>query len=93
MIPEQNEHCWLRVGDVVCHWQEGSVLMFDDTYEHEVFNDTDETRVVLFLDFDRPMDRIGSLVNRAVIRLIRASAYVKDPLANLAAWNAARRAP
>lgn len=87
-VPADRESCWLRVDDVVCHWHEGRCLVFDDTYEHEVKNDTDETRVVLFLDFDRPMDGAGRALNRLVIAAIRASAYVKDPLVNLAAWNA-----
>jgi beta-hydroxylase len=90
-VPTERENCWLRVEDQICHWDEGECLVFDDTYEHEVFNNTDETRVVLFLDFDRPMDTVGRLFNRALIRIIRASAYVKDPLKNLAAWNAGQR--
>jgi beta-hydroxylase len=90
-VPAERERCWLRVDDQICHWREGECLVFDDTFEHEVFNDTNETRVVLFLDFDRPMDGVGRLFNRALIRIIRASAYVKDPLKNLAAWNAGHR--
>ena len=87
-VPEERERCWLRVDHEIRHWEEGRCLIFDDTYEHEVHNDTDQVRVVLFLDFDRPMDLPGRLLNRAVIAAIRASAYVKDPLANLANWNA-----
>ncbi len=90
MVPSDRDHCWLRVHDQICHWREGECLVFDDTYEHEVKNDTDEVRVVLFLDFDRPMDLPGRMLNRLLISAIRASAYVKDPLANLAAWNARR---
>ena len=33
---------------------EGKSLVFDDTYEHEAWNDTDGTRVVLFVDVVRP---------------------------------------
>jgi len=90
-VPADAEQCWLRVDDVICHWQEGRCLVFDDTYEHEVRNDTDEVRVVLFLDFDRPMDLPGRLLNRLVVGAIRTSAYVKDPLRNLARWNAGIR--
>lgn len=90
-VPADGDNCWLRVDDQICHWQEGQCLVFDDTYEHEVKNDTDEVRVVLFLDFDRPMDLAGRALNRLVIGAIRASAYVKDPLKNLADWNDARR--
>ncbi len=86
-VPQEREKCWLRVDDRVCHWTEGECLVFDDTYDHEVHNDTDEVRVVLFLDFDRPMDRIGGWFNGFVLRLMQASHYVKDPLKNLNAWN------
>ena len=93
-VPAAFERCWIRVDDQVCLWREGECLLFDDTYEHEVLNDTGEYRAVLFLDIDRPMDALGTWFNRAVLRLMQATHYVKDPLRNLAEWNrriAARR--
>ena len=39
--------CRLRVGDAWRAWRCGKVMLFDDSYEHEVRNDTDETRVVV----------------------------------------------
>jgi len=86
-VPAAAERCWIRVGDEVRSWREGSCLVFDDTYEHEVLNDTPEYRAVLFIDVDRPMDRLGSVFNRGILRLMQATHYVKDPLRNLAAWN------
>ena len=35
----------------------GEVFVFDDTYEHEVWNDTGDERVILLFDFDRPTDK------------------------------------
>jgi hypothetical protein len=47
--------CRIRVGDGQWHyWEEGKVLVFDDAYEHEVENLTDEVRVVLLLRFWHP---------------------------------------
>lgn len=86
-VPKDWRNVWIRVDDQILNWKEGEVVLFDDTYEHEVRNDTDETRAVLFIDIDRPMDRVGTLVNRLIVRLIQASTYVKQPLKNLAAWN------
>jgi len=86
-VPKDWQNVWIRVDDQILNWKEGEVVLFDDTYEHEVRNDTDETRAVLFLDIDRPMDRVGTLVNHLIVRLIQASTYVKQPLKNLAAWN------
>ncbi len=87
-VPASPEDCWLRVDNEICHWRQGEILIFDDTYEHEVYNNSHEVRVVLFLDFDRPMDTVGRLFNKTLMGILRASAYVKDPLANLARWNA-----
>jgi len=93
IVPEDRANCWIRVDDRICTWEEGRCLVFDDTYEHEVRNDTPERRVVLFVDFDRPMDRIGTLVNRMLVFLIRVSSYVQVPLKNLAEWNRKLQAP
>lgn len=90
-VPDDRENCWLRVDDRICHWREGEVLLFDDTYEHEVRNDTDQVRVVLFVDIDRPMDRVGNFFNRLVVSLVRASTYARKPLRNLKAWNREHR--
>ncbi|MEM8768101.1 MAG: aspartyl/asparaginyl beta-hydroxylase domain-containing protein [Pseudomonadota bacterium] len=87
IVPEDAESCWIRVDDQICTWEEGKCLVFDDTYEHEVRNDTPDRRVVLFIDFDRPMDRVGTWVNQALVALIRVSNYVQVPLKNLADWN------
>jgi ornithine lipid ester-linked acyl 2-hydroxylase len=90
-VPAQSEKCWIRVDQRRCQWEEGKCLLFDDTYEHEVTNDTPEYRAVLFVDIDRPMDRVGTWFNRFVLWIMQATHYVKDPIRNLAEWN--RRLP
>lgn len=89
-VPQDRDHCWIRVHDQFLHWRDGEVVVFDDTYEHEVHNDTDEERVVLFLDFDRPMDLPGRLVDGVLVRVMRATDYVRDPLRNLEALRKSR---
>ena len=46
--------CWFRVGNEVREWQEGRVMVFDDTFEHEAHNGSGEDRVVLIFDIWRP---------------------------------------
>jgi aspartate beta-hydroxylase len=46
--------CALRVGGEIHEWQEGRCVTFDDTYEHEAWNHSAETRVVLILDTWNP---------------------------------------
>jgi len=47
-------NCAIRVGDDTRSWTEGKCLVFDDTIEHEAWNRSDQTRVVLLLDFKAP---------------------------------------
>ena len=91
IVPSDGDNCWIRVKDERYHWKVGECFVFDDTFEHEVRNDTDERRVVLFLDFDRPMDRVGTVVNKVLVRLIRSSTFVRGPMKNLAEWNRRRK--
>jgi len=47
-------NCGFRVGNEVRAWEEGKLLIFDDTIEHEAWNDSGEDRVVLIFDIWRP---------------------------------------
>jgi len=82
IIPTAREKCRIRVGDEVRPWAPGEVLVLDDTYNHEVWNETDEERVILLFDFDRPMRWSGRAMNRVFLWLIRFSAFYRDPLRN-----------
>lgn len=46
--------CGIRVGEERREWQEGRVMVFDDSYEHEVWNDSSDTRIVLLIRFWHP---------------------------------------
>ena len=48
------EDCGLRVGNERREWVEGEALVFDDSIEHEAWNNSDRTRVVLLFDIWRP---------------------------------------
>lgn len=87
IVPAGEEACRIRVGDRIFGWEEGKCVVFDDYFEHEVWNDTDHRRVVLFFDVDRPLKSLGWLVNRFVIAAIKRSAYVKDAKRNVRDWN------
>ncbi len=84
IVPEPVEQCRIRVGDEVRSWERGKSLLFDDTFEHEVWNDTPGTRVVLFVDVIRELPFPASLVNKLVINLIRWSPFVQNARKNVA---------
>ncbi len=86
IVPEDAESCRIRVGDDFRHWQEGKSMVFDDTFNHEVWNDTDETRVVLFVDVLRPLPEPDSTLNRLIVKAIGCSPFVLDAKRNQEAW-------
>jgi beta-hydroxylase len=85
-VPEPQEKCRIRVGNDIRHWQEGKSLLFDDTFPHEAWNDTDGIRVVLFLDIVRPMTFPWSVINQVLIKIIALSPFVQKGKANLEKW-------
>lgn len=61
----------LKVAGEARGWQEGRLMMFDDSFEHEAWNDSDETRVVLIFDTWNPQ---LSAVEREAFRRVLATA-------------------
>ncbi len=57
-----------RVGNEVREWRMGEAWVFDDTIEHEAWNDADELRVILIFDVWNPFlepaerQRIGAMM-------------------------------
>lgn len=86
IVPAPRDQCWIAVGGETARWEEGRCMVFDDTYKHEVQNNTTGTRVVLFLDVIRPMRFPGSWLNALVLRLIRLSPFIRDAVKNQQAW-------
>jgi len=87
VVPARKEVCRIRVDSEVAHWEEGRGFVFDDTYRHEVWNDTDEERVALIIDFARPLPFPLSVLNAAVNWMFGRSGYIQDIVENVQEWN------
>jgi ornithine lipid ester-linked acyl 2-hydroxylase len=87
MIPEPKEKVRIRVGNDIRHWEEGKFLVFDDTYNHEVWNDTDGVRVVLFMDVDRPLYFPFNLINKLILKSFSISPKVRRMVENQVKWD------
>ncbi len=85
-IPKDRENCTMRVDTVNFAWEEGKCVVLDDSFEHEVHNNTDQERVILFLDVDRPMKYFGRITSKILLFLLQRSAYVVDARKNLEIW-------
>lgn len=61
--------CRFRVGNETRPWREGEAWVFDDTMEHEAWNDSDQHRVILMIDIWNPYltlaerELVGELLN------------------------------
>jgi beta-hydroxylase len=77
----------MRVGDRIMRWSEGETLVFDDTYNHEVWNDTTGTRVVLLIQFERPLRQPGRWIADTFLSVVRRSAFVQEARDNIQTWN------
>ena len=78
MVPEPREQCRIRIADQVYSWQEGRAVIFDDTYNHEVWNDTDGYRVVLFVDFERPLRAPFHFLNHWIMNLAALAPFLRE---------------
>ena len=85
-VPTERGRCRMMVEDQELVWEEGKSFVFDDTYHHEVWNDTEEDRVILLIQFDRPMRFPGNLLYKAFMAAIRLTPFVQDAKRNLEKW-------
>lgn len=83
IVPKDNEKCFLIVNDEKHIWKESEDLMFDDTYMHSAENNTDETRVILFLDIKRKYNfNILNWINDTMLNYAKYNSTVKNIVNN-----------
>jgi beta-hydroxylase len=69
LITPNRDECRIFVDGHQYSWRDGEDLVFDETYVHRFENLTDETRIILFCDVERPLrTRLMRAVNGFVIR-------------------------
>jgi beta-hydroxylase len=73
-VPGPPGACRITVGDQTHEWAEGRSLLFDDSVQHEAWNDTDEDRYVLFVERPWAIGGLTGLVDRAAQGLLRLGA-------------------
>jgi ornithine lipid ester-linked acyl 2-hydroxylase len=86
IVPEPREAVAIRIDGAVHHWEEGRALIFDDTFEHEARNESGHTRVVLFVDFERPLKFPARFVNRRLLRSYFFRPFVREGAQDQGLW-------
>jgi beta-hydroxylase len=87
-VPPEAEKCQIRVVDQKVGWEPGRAFVFDDVYQHEVLNDTDEVRVILLVQFRRPVGLLGKIFGGAFLWSVKHSRFVQDARRGVAEWKA-----
>lgn len=64
------DNCQLRVGNHVKTVEPGKVMIFDDSLEHEAWNDSDAVRVILLFEIWRP--ELSALERQALTALFES---------------------
>jgi beta-hydroxylase len=87
-VPQPASACGICVGGEVRHWEDGKSMVFDDIHEHHAWNRTHEDRVVLFVDFARPLPPEETQANEALLAKVANSPFIQDAFARWTNWEA-----
>jgi beta-hydroxylase len=93
IVPQPYSLCAIRVGGDLRHWEPGKSLVFDDSHPHEAWNNSDQYRAVLFVDFVRPLWFPLSLANRVILWRIATSPFVTVAMERIRAISLRRHPP
>jgi beta-hydroxylase len=86
IVPEPRDALGIRVENQLYRWNEGEAVIFDDAYEHEAWNRTPHTRVVLFVDFRKPLRFPANFFNWLLLNLAVFTPFIREGMDNQKAW-------
>ncbi len=92
VVPKEAERCRMQVAKECIVWREGDSVVFDDTNRHEVWNDTDEERIVLLLQFERPFRSPGRELSPLLLWGLKRTPDLRVPRRNVFASDRRLRA-
>jgi beta-hydroxylase len=78
IVPEPRGQVAIRVENQICHWEEGRAIVFDDAYEHEAWNNTGKIRVILFVDFVKPLRFPANVVNWLILNTATFTPFIQE---------------
>jgi beta-hydroxylase len=84
-----DDKCRIYIDGQMYSWRDGHDVVFDETYLHSAANDTQQTRVILFCDIERPLrTRVVRAINRFISRtLVRAASTQNVPTEPIGSLN------
>ena len=58
-----DDDCFINIDGTTHSWRDGEALLFDETYLHYAKNKTEQPRLILMFDVERPMGVLGRVFN------------------------------
>lgn len=55
LVTPNDDKCYISVDGIQKSWRDGQGFLFDETYVHEAYNRTEQNRIILFVDIERPL--------------------------------------
>lgn len=86
IVPEPRSELGIRVENNLYRWEEGKAVIFDDAFEHEAWNKTSHTRVVLFVDFVKPLKMPARFLNWLLLKLAIFTPFIREGTENQKKW-------
>ena len=84
IVPNQWEKCFIDVNGKRLYWTEGSDIMFDDMFMHYAENNTNQSRVVLFLDIKRDFNNIFlDSINSIFLKFVKSNDVLNNMVNNI----------
>lgn len=74
VVPDDRENCWIKLDGEKFSWTEGEDVLFDDTFVHQVHNNTNQKRIVLFCDVKRNFgNALSDTINDVACRVAKVT--------------------
>jgi len=84
-----DDRCRIYIDGTPYSWRDGQDIVFDETYLHSAANETDQTRLILFCDVERPLrTRVMRAINRFISNtVVRAGSTQNVPTERIGLLN------
>lgn len=83
IIVPRSDKVFINIDKQKRFWKENKSFVFDDTLLHEAVNQSNEKRVIMIIDFLRPLPPPLAYVNRIILKIISKSPLIQNIIENL----------
>jgi beta-hydroxylase len=70
LVTPNSDDCYINVDGNFYSWRDSEAFLFDMTYAHFANNDSDQDRIILMCDVERPTFFLGKLFNWLLLKLM-----------------------